>query len=115
MDYQIELKRLQEQEANLASAFWKPEEGQHKVKALGELIDGEPYEEEGKEAVPRKWLDIEVNGKDHTWSMPFGKTPASTYGQLCRLAIVKGNKLTGTEFVVIVVGKGQNKRFTIVL
>jgi hypothetical protein len=114
MDYQSELKRLEENEATMSSEFWKPEAGQHKVKALDEISDGEPYVEEGKEPVPRKWLQIRVNNTDHTWSMPIGKTPASTYGQLCKLAASRNNKLQDAEFVVVVVGSGQNKRFTIV-
>lgn len=114
MDYQNELKRLQEQEASISSAFWKPEEGQHKVKSLGEIEDGEPYVEEGKEPQLRKWLHLQEGNKEYTWSMPFGKTPASIYGQLVRLATAR-KKLKDEEFVVIVVGKGQSKRFTIVI
>ena len=114
MNYKDELKRLQEQEASISSSFWKPETGQHKVKSLGELEDGEPYKEDGKEEQPRKWLEIQHEGKPHTWSMPFGKTPASIYGQLVHLASVRG-KLTNEEFTVIVVGTGQNKRFTVVI
>ena len=55
-----------------------------------------------------------MSGKEYTWNFPFGKTSGSTYGQLCRLAVAKGNKLTDVEFTVVVTGSGQNKRFTIV-
>jgi len=113
MDYQKELGRLKEQEAQGFGEYWKPEPGQHKLKLLGELEDADPYEEEGKEPQLRKQIEISENGKESTWSMPFGRTPQSTYGQLVSLGSVKG-KLTGTELTVVVIGTGQSKRFTIV-
>lgn len=114
MDYQKELKRLEEQEANLANTFWKPEAGQYKAKALSELDDAEPFVKEGKEPQERKQLDIQVDGKTFTWNMPYGKTKASTYGQLCSLAAKNNNSLTNVSFTIVVVGSGQNIRFTIV-
>jgi len=114
MDYQNELKRLEENEASIGSDYWKPEAGQHKVKALSELEDADPYEEDGKEPQLRKQITLIESGKEYTWNMPFGKTKASTYGQLCNLASYKNNTLINVEFTVVVVGSGQNKRFTIV-
>lgn len=114
MDYKKELIRLQEQEANIGSDFWKPKPGQYKVKGLGEIEDAPPYEEDGKEPQLRKMIHIKVNDKEFSWSMPLGKTPASTYGQLVHLASIKG-KLKDEEFTVVVVGEGQNIRFTIVI
>lgn len=114
MDYQAEQKRLEEAEANMSSDFFKPEAGQYKIKALTELIDADPYEEEGKEPQPRKQMDVLHEGKEFTWNMPFGKTKASTYGQLVSLAAKNNNSLIGVIFTVVVVGSGQNKRFTIV-
>lgn len=114
MNYQDELKRLTDQETLGSSEYWKPEAGQHRAKALGELEDAEPYEEEGKEPQLRKQIKLLVNGRESMWSMPFGKTPASTYGQLVKLGSFKG-QLTGVEFTIVVVGSGQSKRFTIVM
>ena len=116
MDYKKELERLKQQKAELGGDFWKPEArlNQYKVKALGELEDADPYEEEGQEPKPRKQLKILVEGKQYVWNMNFGKTPSSVYGQLVNLASVKG-KLKDEEFGVIVVGSGQEIRFTIAL
>ena len=116
MDYKAELLRLEEQEALGASEFWQPEAGQHKVKALSEFEDAEPFTEEGKEPQLRKKLKVaDDKGKEHIWTMPYGRTPVSVYGQLVRLGVAKENKLLGAEFTVVVVGTGQNKRFTIVI
>lgn len=115
MDYQEELKRLEINESSLGSDYWKPEAGQHKIKALSELEDADPYEEEDKEPQLRKQIKILSMGKEYIWNIPFGKTKASTYGQLCNLANTKNNTLVDVEFTVVVVGTGQNKRFTIVM
>lgn len=116
MDYQTELKRLEENEAQSAGDFWKPEASQYRVKALSELEDGKPFEEEGKEPQKRKQIRVLVqdSNKEYTWTMPYGITPASTYGQLVRLGTEK-KQLIGQEFGVVVTGSGKNKRFTIVL
>lgn len=114
MDYKLELQKLKENEDAIGSEFWKPEAGKYRVIATSEIVDGEPYREEGKTDVPRKMISVDVDGTNHNWSMPVGKTPASTYGQLCHLASEKGNKLTALGFTVVVVGSGQNKRFTVV-
>lgn len=116
MDYQSELTRLQSNEAVNKVEYWKPRAGQYKVKALSELEEGKPYVEEGKPDQLRKQLHILVlpENKEVVWSMPHGVTRASTSGQLVNLAVARGNKLKGEEFTVVVVGEGQNKRFTIV-
>jgi hypothetical protein len=114
MNYQEELKRLQENEALNAGEYWKPEAGQHKAKALSEIENGNPYEEEGKEPQLRQQIHLLVNGKEVLWTMPFGLTPASTYGQLVHLASVRGNKLKDETFTIVVTGSGKTRRFTIV-
>lgn len=114
MDYKLELEKLKANEQNVSSEYWKPKPNQYKVKAMSEIEDARPYEEEGKEPQLRKQLKILVEGKEVLWSMPFGITPASTYGQLVHLGSVKGN-LTGQEFIVVVTGDGKTKRFTIVM
>lgn len=114
MDYQSELGRLQANEANSTGDYWKPEQGQHSVEALGELEVGKPYEEEGKEPQPRMQIKLSVKGKEVIWTMPHGQTPASTYGQLIKLGASRG-KLKGEKFTIVVTGSGKTKRFTIVI
>jgi len=111
IDYQAELKKLEE----FSGDYWKPKAGQHRVKALGEIVDSEPFieDKEGALPQPRAQLKISVGGKDFSWNFPKGKTPASTYGQLIHLGAVKG-QLTNAEFTVVVIGEGQSIRFTIV-
>ena len=113
MDYQKEIQKL---EAYIPGGdFWKAESGQHHVKALGELEDADPYEEEGKEPQPRMKLKILVDGKEVDWTFGVGKTKASTYGQLCNLAANKNNKLEGEQFTVVVKNDGKKNDYTIVV
>lgn len=111
IDYNEEQKKLD----NFTGDYWKPKAGQYKIKAISEVEDSEPFIDDEKHTEqPRAQLRIQVNDKEFLWNFPRGKTPASTFGQLIRLAGTKGNKLIGSEFVVVVVGEGQNIRFTIV-
>ena len=114
MDYQQELKRLQE-----GGNYWKPKAGQFKVKALTELEEADPYikKKEGSndEVNPQAKMKILVNGEEKIWTFGLGRTPASTYGQLVELATKKGNSLTGVEFSVVVKFDGTKNDYTIVL
>jgi hypothetical protein len=111
IDYLAEQKKL----AEFSGDYWKPKAGQYKVKALSEVVDSEPFIDEKKaEPQPRYQLKILENKKEYLWNFPKGKTPASTYGQLINLAVSKG-KLIDIEFTIVVVGEGQNIRFTIVV
>lgn len=116
MDYQSELKKLQE-----GSEYWKPKVGQFKVKALTELEDAEPFirkkEVDGKqveETSPQAKIKILVSGEEKVWTFGKGKTPASTYGQLVELATKNNNKLEGLEFSVVVKNDGTKNDYTIV-
>lgn len=109
MDYQTELKRLQE-----GGNYWKPKAGQYKVKALSELEEAEPYQPEGEDPKPQAKIKIEVNGEEKMWTMGKGATLASTYGQLVNLASHKG-KLTDVEFNLVVKSDGKKNDYTIVL
>lgn len=115
MDYQIELKRLEE-----GGTFWKPKPGKFKVKCLSELESAEPYKgrvkegEKEAEAKPQAKIKILVEGEEKTWTFGIGLTLASTYGQLCKLATEKGNKLKGVEFTVVVKSDGTKNDYTIV-
>jgi DNA-binding protein H-NS len=113
MDYQSELKKLQE-----GSDYWKPKVGQFKVKALTELEPAEPYvkkRDDGTEESHEQYkIKILVNGEEKIWTFGKGKTPASTYGQLVQLATNHGNKLTDVEFSVVVKSDGTKNDYTIV-
>lgn len=116
MDYQNELKRLQE-----GGSYWKPakKNAQFKVKALSELEPSEPYEQERSdgtiESKEQFQLKILVEGNEKIWTFSKGFTPASTYGQLVNLATNKNNTLNGVEFNVIVKSDGKKNDYTIVI
>ena len=113
MDYQEELKKLQE-----GSNYWKPKVGQFKVKALTELEPTDPYikkRSDGTEESHEQFkMQIEVNGEEKTWTFGKGATSASTYGQLVELATKKNNVLKDTEFTLIVKSDGTKNDYTIV-
>jgi len=109
MDYQQELKKLQE-----GSNYWKPKPGQFKVKSLTELEEADPYVKSETESHPQAKIRILVNGEEKVWTFGKGATPASTYGQLIELASKKGNTLKDVEFTVIVKSDGTKNDYTIV-
>lgn len=113
MDYQEELKRLQE-----SGNYWKPKVGQYKVKALTELEDTDPFmkKREGQEdeVHPQSKVIVLVDGEEKTWTFGKGKTPASTYGQLIELATKHANQLKDVEFSVVVKSDGTKNDYTIV-
>jgi len=117
VDYQNELKRLQE-----GGNYWKPKVGQFKVKTLTELEEAEPFIRRVKdtdgndveESSPQAKVKILVDGEEKIWTFGKGKTPASTYGQLVELATKHANQLTGVEFSVVVKSDGTKNDYTIV-
>jgi len=116
MDYQNELKRLQE-----GGNYWKPKAGQFKVKSLTELEETDPYIRkftiDGKEQEEKSEqfkIKILVGGEEKDWTFGKGKTPVSTYGQLVELATKHANQLTGVEFSVVVKSDGTKNDYTIV-
>ena len=117
MDYQSELKKLQE-----GGNYWKPKAGQFKVKALSELEDTEPYVKKSKdekgneieESYSQSKVTIIVNGEEKVWTFGKGKTPASTYGQLIELATKHANQLKDVDFSVVVKSDGTKNDYTIV-
>jgi hypothetical protein len=114
MDYQQELKRLQE-----GGNYWKPKAGQFKVKALSELEETDPYVRKNKEGIeestPQYKVKISVNGEEKVWTMGRGATLASLHGQLVQLATKNNNKLTNVEFSVVVKFDGTKNDYTIVI
>jgi hypothetical protein len=111
MDYKAELERLKSNPVE--TGYWSPEPGQYRVKALSEIEESEPFEDDSDQK-PRKKLKISVLGKEQIWTFPFGKKESSIYGQLVNLGAHKG-KVLGEEFTIVVVGKDQDRRYTIVL
>lgn len=113
MDYQSELKRLQE-----GSNYWKPKVGQFKVKALSELEPTEPYIKtlpDGEKEIHDQFkLKVLVDEEEKLWTFGKGATPASTYGQLVELAANKGGILNQVEFTVVVKSDGTKNDYTIV-
>ncbi len=116
MEYQNELKRLQE-----GSDYWKPKAGQFKVKALTELEEADPYIKkvvvDGKEQEEKNEqfkIKILIADEEKTWTFGKGKTPVSTYGQLIELATKHANQLKDVEFSVVVKSDGVKNDYTIV-
>jgi hypothetical protein len=114
MDYQKELKRLSE-----GGSYWKPKVGQFKVKALSELEEADHFVRKGKdgkpdESSPQAKIKILVAGEEKVWTFGLGLTPASTYGQLVKLATEHANQLNGVEFSVVVKSDGTKNDYTIV-
>lgn len=111
MNYQEELKRLEE-----GGSYWKPKVGQYKVKGLSELEDAEPFKsKDSTESRAQAKVKILVNTETKIWTMGKGLTPASAYGQLCKLATEKGNTLMNVEFSVVVKNDGKKNDYTIVI
>ena len=118
MDYQSELKKIQE-----AANYWKPKTGQFKVKSLTELESTDPYVRKTKDAdgnlieesTPQFKIKILVDGEEKVWTFGIGKTPASTYGQIVELATKHANQLTNVEFSVVVKSDGTKNDYTIVM
>ena len=118
VNYQTELKRLEDFDPLEVSPFWKPEAGKWRVKALSELENAEPYHEEGKDPVPQAKIDLELIENNVTrkvtWTMGIGKTKASAYGQLCAKAIELAGTLKGKDFMIVVTNDGKKNTYTIV-
>lgn len=114
MDYQTELKRLQE-----GGNYWSPKPGQYKLKALTELEESEPYirkhADGTEESNPQFKIGILVNGEEKVWTVGYGKTLASSYGQLVELASKNNNVLKDVEFSVVVKSDGTKNDYTIVV
>ncbi len=114
INYEEEVKRLEEYKPEDNSEFWKPKAGQYRVKALTELEAADPFKEEGKEPKPQAKVDLLIEDKKVTWTVGVGKSIASSYGQLCKLAKEKG-KLIDTEFMIVVTNDGKKNSYTIVM
>lgn len=116
INYQEEVKRLDSFVPGAASKFWKAKPGQYKVKALTDLEDADPFVEEGKDPKPQMKVEMLVgeSKEKYTWTFSKGVSPASTYGQLCKLAIQLGGSLKDKEFLVVVTSDNKKNTYTIV-
>lgn len=109
IDYASEQTRLENFKPEDASIFWKATPGQHKVKALSELEEATPYEDK-----PQAKIKLLIDGEEKTWTFAVGKSQASTYGQLVKLASQMKGTLKNLEFTVVVVTDGNKNSYTIV-
>jgi hypothetical protein len=114
INYSEEVKRLDSFVPGSMSKFWKAKPGQYKVKALTDLEEADPFVEEGKEPKPQMKVDMLIGDDKYTWTFSKGVSPASTYGQLCKLAIQFGGSLKDKEFLVVVTSDNKKNTYTIV-
>ena len=113
VNYAEEVKRLDSFVPGEQSQFWKPKAGQYKVRALTELEEAKPFVEEGKEPKPQVKVDLLIGEERVTWTMAKGISPASAYGQLCKLGATKG-KLKDVDFMIVVTNDKKKNTYTIV-
>ncbi len=115
IDYTQEVKRLDAFVPGENSQFWKPKAGQYRVKALTELEETKPFvDKDTKKESPQVKLDLLIGEERVTWTMGKGVSPASSYGQLCKLATAYQNKLNGVEFMIVVTNDKKKNTYTIV-
>lgn len=116
INYAEEVKRLDAFTPGKVSLFWKPMPGQYKVKALTELNEAEPFRKDGEPDKPQMKIELLV-GDNHEkviWTFSKGVSPASTYGQLCKMAIACNGTLVNKEFLVVVTSDNKKNTYTIV-
>jgi len=114
VNYSEEVKKLDAFIPGTNSKFWKAKPGQYHAKAITEMLESEPFEQEGKEPKPQMKIDILVGDDRYTWTFAKGVSPASTYGQLCKLAVAMGGSLKDKEFLVVVTSDNKKNTYTIV-
>lgn len=113
INYNEEVERLDKFVPGENSQFWKPKAGQYRVKSLTELEDSDPFEQEGKEPKPQAKIDLLIGEDKFTWTIGKGVSPASAYGQLCKLGKLKGT-LKNVDFMIVVTNDKKKNSYTIV-
>ena len=113
VNYNEEVKRLDAFVPGDQSTYWKPKPGQYRVRALTELEEAEPFHQEGKEDRPQVQIKLLIDAQSFTWTMAKGVSPASAYGQLCKLGAEKG-RLKDLDFMVVVTNDKKKNTYTIV-
>lgn len=118
IDYTAEVKRLEAFVPGDNSQFWKPKAGQYRVKALTELEETQPFVPKGdhkpEDEKPQVKIDLLIGEERVTWTIGKAVSPASSYGQLCKLATAYNNKLSGVEFMIVVTNDKKKNTYTIV-
>ena len=113
INYSEEVKRLDSFVPGENTKFWKPKAGQYRVKALSELEEADPFKKEGEADKPQVKIDLLIGEDKFTWTMAKGVSPASAYGQLCKLGQKKG-KLKDFDFMIVVTNDKKKNTYTIV-
>ena len=119
INYNEEVKRLDAFVPGEQSQFWKPKAGQYKVRALTELEEAPNFipkgEHKPEDEKPQAKIDLLVGESKEkvTWTVGKAVSPASAYGQLCKLGQEKG-KLTGLDFMIVVTNDKKKNTYTIV-
>lgn len=99
------------EETSKRPPFWKPTVGQHAVKIISEFEEFKFKDKETGEEEDRLKLRIEVGGQEYVWSMGYGQTKASLYGQLLQIAEKHGDKLSGTTVKLAVKNSGKKNEY----
>ena len=119
INYNEEVKRLDSFVPGENSQFWKPKAGQYRVKALTELEDAEPFKPKGEhkpeDEKPQVKIDLLIGEDKFTWTIGKAQSPASAYGQLCKLAIARGGNLKNQDFMIVVTNDKKKNTYTIVM
>jgi len=113
VNYNEEVKRLDAFVPGEQSLYWKPNPGQYRVRALTELEEGEPFKKEGEKDKPQAKIDLLIGEAKFIWTVAKGVSPASAYGQLCKLGAKKG-KLKNVDFMIVVTNDKKKNTYTIV-
>jgi hypothetical protein len=115
INYSEEVKRLDSFVPGESSNFWKPVAGQYRVRGLTELEDAPPFKskKEGEADKPQAKISILIGDDTFVWTMAKGVSPASAYGQLCKLGQDKG-KLKDLDFMIVVTNDKKKNTYTIV-
>lgn len=113
INYNEEVTRLDAFVPGEQSQFWKPKAGQYRVKALTELEEAPPFKKEGEADKPQVKIELLIGEEKFTWTMAKGISPASAYGQMCKLGAEKG-KLKGLDFMIVVTNDKKKNTYTIV-
>lgn len=117
IDYNVEVEKLDAFVPGEQSQFWKPKAGQYRVRALTELEDTHPFVPKGdhkpEDEKPQVKIDLLIGEERFAWTMGKARSPASAYGQLCKLGKDKG-KLKDVDFMIVVTNDKKKNTYTIV-
>lgn len=91
---------------------WKVKQGKYKIECVEEPTDAQ-FVKDGGEVVEQWKIVCKVNGEVKTWFVPKSAGKNSIRGQLIKLATMRGNKLKGVLFDLLVVGESKERRYTI--